>query len=126
VNSIFASVNYYVPDAVEPWAKLVEEKSEGRIKVNLHHGSVLGSPTSMWQDIQGGVYDVGIYAAPTYFTETELFPLSIGDLPLAFPDVASASNVMTKFAQKYGEEANEKAILMGIPTSDPTVLFSTK
>lgn len=127
LNSAVSSTHYMSVGAIQPWAEMVEEKTNGRVKVNIYHGGALGSPTSVWQDVQGGLYDVGAPLIVPYFYDTELFPLTISALPFAFPDEKSGvSTIMTKFAEKYGEKASEKVVLMGITASDPYDVISTK
>lgn len=127
VNNIVSSTSHVAKNAFEPWKKLVEEKTNGRVKVNLFHGATLGGPTSVWQDINGGLYDVSI-ALPTYFYDTELFPYTIGMLPFAIPDPETGRKVMTKFSEKYGEKAiaDSNAVIMSALSTDGYDLFSVK
>ncbi|OUM92073.1 TRAP transporter substrate-binding protein DctP [Parageobacillus thermoglucosidasius] len=125
VNNITSSTHPNTYNVFEPWAKLVEEKTNGRVKVNLYNNGVLGKSQSALQDVSGGVYDVGL-ALPTYFYDTPLFPFTIGNLPFAFPDAKTASKIIEKFGEKNVKDGLEDVIIMGIAATDPYDLFSVK
>lgn len=126
VSNFNPSTHHYAYNVLDPWKKLVEEKSEGRIKVNLYHGGTLGKSSSVVEDVGGGLADVGL-AVATYYYDTEFFPYTIGNLPFAFPDSASASKVLTAFGEKYAMDAYEDVHYLGYATStDAYDLFSTK
>jgi TRAP-type C4-dicarboxylate transport system substrate-binding protein len=126
VSNFNPSTHHYAYNVYEPWAKLVEEKSGGRIKVNLYHGGTLGKSKTVPQDVAGGIADVGLVVT-TYFYDTKYFPYTIGNLPYAFPDSEVASKVMTKFGEKYAMDAFEDVHYLGnVTTTDPYDLFSTK
>jgi len=119
------STHHYVYNVLEPWKKYVEEKTNGRIKVNLYHGGTLGAAKSAWEDVKGGVYDVGLVVT-TYYYDSELFPYTIGNLPFAFPDSVTAAKVVSKIGEKYAKDAFKDVVLMGVTSTDPYDLFSTK
>ncbi|MED4582803.1 TRAP transporter substrate-binding protein DctP [Brevibacillus choshinensis] len=125
VNNVTPSTHPYATKVFEPWKKLVEEKTNGRVQVHLYHGGTLGSSKSVLQDVKGGVYDVGPALVP-YFYDTELFPFTIGNLPFAFPDAKSTAKVMGKFAEKYGKESFKDVVYMGMSSSDAYELFTVK
>ena len=41
-----------------PWAKMVEEKSGGRLKITIFPGGVLGKPADHWDLAQNGIVDI--------------------------------------------------------------------
>ncbi|WP_284035539.1 TRAP transporter substrate-binding protein DctP [Neobacillus sp. 114] len=126
VNNWAPSTHHYAYNVYEPWKKLVEEKTNGRVKVNIYHGSALGKSTSVYQDVKGGLYEVGV-AVTSYFPDTDLFPYTIGNLPFAFNDAEEASKVLKKFGEKYANESLSKEFIVMNPlTTDPYDLFSSK
>src|SRR5699024_8480905 len=82
VNNWTSSSHHYAYNAWEPWEEMVEEKTDGRVTVNVHHGSSLGESDSVYQDVEGGLYDVSLVVA-NYFYDTDFFPYTIGNLPFA-------------------------------------------
>ena len=126
INNWAASTHHYAYNVFEPWAEMVDEKTDGRVKVTLYHGSSLGKSTSVYQDVKGGLYDVGLIVA-NYFYDTGFFPYTIGNLPFAFKGPTEAANVLEKFAEKYAKEELSKDIVV-MPTSatDGYDIFATK
>jgi TRAP-type C4-dicarboxylate transport system substrate-binding protein len=39
--------------------KICRRKTNGRDKVNVYHGGTLGGSGTVYQDVKGGLYDVG-------------------------------------------------------------------
>jgi TRAP-type C4-dicarboxylate transport system substrate-binding protein len=109
----------------EPWKTMVEEKTGGRVKVNLYHGGVLGTSRAVLSDVKGGAYHVGLLV-DAYYYDTPLFKFLIGELPFALPDGVVGTKVMNEFIAKYGKdtftELNVKN--MGVFVSDAYVMFS--
>ncbi|MBV6272256.1 hypothetical protein KVP09_04890 [Alcaligenaceae bacterium CGII-47] len=66
----------------KPWIKLVEEKSEGRIKIRYFPAEQMGKAKDMLSLTQSGILDVG-YIGAAYVSEK--MPLSaVAELPGAF------------------------------------------
>ncbi len=104
---------------------MVDVKTHGRVKITLHHGGALGSSKAVLNDVKGGVYQIGLLI-PTYYFDTPLFELLIGELPFAISSPELAKRVMNEFVAKYGAGGLAKLKLknMGILASDPYALFS--
>lgn len=67
LSHMFPPTHYIHTQALEPWAKSVEEKSGGRVKITLFAaGSALGDATKQFDQVRAGVVDiaVGIPAIP--------------------------------------------------------------
>lgn len=126
-NNWTASTGAVAVGAFEPWKKLVEEKTKGRVKVNLYHGAILGGSKAVLDDVKGGVYHVG-YAIPAYYYDTAYFRLLVGELPFALPGAIEGTKVMSEFVEKYGKDTFNKLGVknMGVTVSDPYVLITTK
>ncbi len=126
-NNWLASTGAVSVGAFEPWKKLVEERTKGRIKVNLYHGGVLGGSRAVLDDVRGGVYHVG-FLVPTYYFDSPLFMLTVGQLPFSAPSAEIASKVMNEFEKKHRKEIFEKlgVISMGAAAADPYLILSTR
>lgn len=125
INNWTSSTHHYAYNAYEPWAKMVEEKTDGRVKVNIYHGSALGKSNSVYQDVKGGLYDVGLIVA-NYFYDTAFFPYTVGNLPFAFEGPTEAANVLEKFAEKYAkEDLSKDVIVMPTTATDGYDIFAT-
>ncbi|WP_245831727.1 TRAP transporter substrate-binding protein [Oceanobacillus senegalensis] len=126
INNWQSSSHHYAYNVWEPWKELVEEKTNGRINVNIHHGSALGKSSSVYQDVSGGLYDVSLVVA-NYFYDTNFFPYTIGNLPFAFEGPEVAADVLKEFGEKYANEDLSQDIIVMPPTStDGYDLFSTE
>ncbi len=121
------STHHIAVNAFEPWKKMVEEKTKGRVKVNVHHGGVLGTSRAVLDDIKGGTYQIGLMVS-SYYYDTPLFKLTIGELPFAITGPAVGFKVMAEFIEKHGKDVFEKLNIknMGVFASEPYVMFSTK
>lgn len=126
LGSWVPSTHHLAVNAFEPWKKIVEEKTTGRVKVNVYHGSVLGASKATLNDVKGGVYHVGIMVS-SYYYDTPLFKFTIGELPFAITSPTAGFKVMKEFNEKYGKDVFEKLNIknMGLFASEPYVLFST-
>src|SRR5690625_7801166 len=77
---------------------MVEEKTDGRVKVHVHQGSALGKSTSAYQGVRGGLYDLGV-VVPNYIYDTKFFPYTIGNIPLALGRPDGAMTVLQEFVE---------------------------
>lgn len=125
VSNYNPSTHSWGSGVYEPWKEYVEEKTNGRVKVNLFHGGSLGGSSSVYQDVKGGLYDVGLVVA-NYFYDTNFFPYTIGSLPFAFTSSESAHKVLGKFAEKYTKDKLTDIVVMRATSTDAYDIFSSK
>lgn len=114
-------------NSFEPWKKLVEEKTKGRIKVNLYHGGTLGTSRAVLNDVKGGVYHLGLMVSAYYF-DTPIFKVTIGELPFALPGPIVGSKILAEWTQKHANDIWDKIGVksLGVFCTDAYNLFSTK
>ncbi|MDN7244624.1 TRAP transporter substrate-binding protein DctP [Planococcus shenhongbingii] len=117
------STHQFHKEVVEPWAKEVEEKTDGRVKVNIYNSGALGTLSTAYEDIQGAVYDIG-YVSPSLHPDTELFPLSIGDLPFGLSAPSDSTKVLTPFIETYMADTLEDVVPIGVSATDSYQLYS--
>src|SRR5690625_5830063 len=60
VNNWTSASHHYTKNVWDPWPKLLEEKTDGRVKVHVHQGSAWGKSTYVYQDVRRGLYDIGL------------------------------------------------------------------
>ena len=72
-NHLFPEVSWMHQDVVVPWKKMVEEKSQGRIKVNLYPAGALAKPGTMYDAVKTGTIDMCLEPGPYYWGR---FPMS--------------------------------------------------
>ena len=122
----FTSSAGAIGQLTEKWKTMVEEKSNGRIKVNLYHNAALGSATTLLKDVKNGVYDVGLLFS-MYHQDSDAFPLTVGDLPFAASsDIVKNTKVMNEYYQKYKDIVVKDVVHMGLVTAAPSYIVSSK
>src|SRR5690625_4747774 len=65
VNKPTSAAHHYTKRVWDPWTKMAEEKTDGRVTVHVHQGSAFGKATSVYQDVRGGLYALGV-VVPNY------------------------------------------------------------
>jgi TRAP-type transport system periplasmic protein len=125
LNNVASPTSTIVTDTLEPWKKLVEEKSDGRIKVNLNHSASLGAPTSVLQDVEGGLYEIGLLL-PHYFYDSSVYPITITNLPFALSHVnlTDTNEIMQEFSEKYYQDTWKNVVPLTIFTAPDSVMVS--
>jgi TRAP-type C4-dicarboxylate transport system substrate-binding protein len=64
-SSWVSTVHGHHTGVMVPWAKMVEEKSKGRIKITIYPGSTLGKPADHYDMVKDGIADLG-FTTPGY------------------------------------------------------------
>ncbi|MCM3587858.1 TRAP transporter substrate-binding protein DctP [Mesobacillus maritimus] len=123
-NNLAPPTHPYTKNVAEPWAEFVEEETDGKVKVHVFPSSSLGTTETGYDDISGGVFDVGLLYASADQNEI-LFPLSIGDLPFAIPNPEVAVNVMNKFYDKFVKDQFQDVVWLSASSTDTAQLYTT-
>ncbi|PYN42108.1 MAG: hypothetical protein DMD95_17810 [Candidatus Rokuibacteriota bacterium] len=99
-SSWLAVVHGHHTGVMVPWAKMVEEKSGGRLKITIYPGSVLGKPADHYDMIKDGIADLG-FTTPGYTPGR--FPLiTVTELPLGmFKSSRGGSLAVMSIFDKY-------------------------
>src|SRR5687768_16547259 len=81
-SSWVSTVHGHHTGVMVPWAKMIEEKSGGRLKVTVYPRGTLGKPADRFDLVKNVIADMG-FGAPGYTPGR--FPLiSVTELPLLF------------------------------------------
>lgn len=82
-----------------PWAKMLEEKSAGRLKVTIYPGATLGKPADHYDLVVNGIADLA-FTSPGYTPGR--FPLiSVNELPMLFKSGKGASQAAWSLFDKH-------------------------
>jgi TRAP-type C4-dicarboxylate transport system substrate-binding protein len=84
---------------IVPWAKMIEEKSGGRLKVAIFPGSTLGKPADHFDMVKNGIADMG-FISPGY-TPGRFPAVSVAELPLLFKTGKGASQATWSIYDKH-------------------------
>jgi TRAP-type transport system periplasmic protein len=107
------------------WEKLVEEKTEGQVDVDIQNGGVLGPPVSMHTDLEAGLFDVGLVIA-NYAYDTKFFPYTVATLPFSAENSKQAAELLTEFTDKVVNKDEIQLQVSDAFTSDGYDLVSNK
>ncbi|MBW1737106.1 MAG: TRAP transporter substrate-binding protein [Deltaproteobacteria bacterium] len=72
-NHLFPEVAWMHTNVIVPWKKMVEQKTNGRVKVNIYPGSALARPGTMYDAVKAGSIDICLDPGPYYIGR---FPMS--------------------------------------------------
>lgn len=126
-NHLFPEVSWVHTDVVVPWKKMVEEKSQGRVKIDIYPGCALAKPGTMYDAVKAGTIDICLDPGPYYIGR---FPLSEGtQLPfLGARSSWAASRAWMGLYEEFPELRKEYADthLLWLFSQGPGQLFSRK
>lgn len=108
---------------MERWAKEVEKRTAGKVKVQTFPGGTLLPAKNIFDGVITGTADIGNFAM-SY--QPGRFPVSEAvDLPIGFTSAKAASMALYDLVQKYPKEF-EKVKLLTLFTCPPADFMTTK
>jgi TRAP-type transport system periplasmic protein len=108
----------------QPWAKQIEARTNGRVKVTFYAGETLGKARDIYDSVTSGIADVG---APLLVYTPGRFPLaSVIELPLDYPSATVGSRVMWEIYEKHLKEEFKDTKFLQIGSTEPYNLHWTK
>lgn len=125
VNFSASASSDFAKQVVEPWVEYVNEKSDGKIKVNPFYGATLGPLSSGYNDIKSSVYEAG-FIIPGLHGDTDMFPITIGDIPFLLQQPELVPKVLGPFIEKYGSDISKDVTYLGVTSTDAYQLFGQK
>jgi len=125
------TMSHYLPpvqglhtDLLEPWARELEAKTEGKVKVDIQSGgSALGSINKQWDQVLDGVVDIsfGLQGIPR-----GRFPCSqVMELPFLTDSGEQANTIFWKLYKESLKSEYEDVKVLALMTHDPGVLATT-
>ncbi|WP_319562609.1 TRAP transporter substrate-binding protein [Marispirochaeta sp.] len=122
--AVFFPATHLQAHAAESWAKEVEERSGGRIKITMFHGGTLSNAAQTYEAVVSGVADIGM----SVFAYTRgRFPLLEGlDLPVGYPDGLTATRAANEMVKKYEPEELSDVHVLYLHAHGPGILASKK
>src|SRR5512133_4291513 len=102
---------------MERWAKEVEKRTNGQVKINTFPGGTLLPAKNIFDGVIAGTADIGNFAM-SY--QPGRFPVSEAvDLPLGFPSARVASLVLYDLIEKYKPKEFKKVKVLTVFTCPP-------
>lgn len=109
---------------MERWAKEVEKRTNGEVKIQTFPGGTLLSAKSIFDGVISGTADIGNFAM-SY--QPGRFPVSEAvDLPLGFKSSRVASLVLYDLIEKYKPKEFEKVKILTLFTCPPADLMTSR
>ena len=122
--AVFFPATHLQAQTAEAWAKEVESRTNGRIKISMFHGGTLTKAAQTYEAVETGVADIGM----SVFAYTRgRFPLIEAlDLPLGYPDGVTATRIANEMVKKYKPEELSGVHVLYLHAHGPGILASKK
>ncbi|OPY81769.1 MAG: Monocarboxylate 2-oxoacid-binding periplasmic protein precursor [Syntrophorhabdus sp. PtaU1.Bin153] len=109
---------------MERWAKEVEKRTQGKVKVQTFPGGTLLPAKNIFDGVISGMADIGNFAM-SY--QPGRFPISEAiDLPIGFTSAKAASLALYDLIEKYNAKEFEKVKLLTLFTCPPADFMTSK
>lgn len=122
--SIFFPPTHIQCKTAEAWAKEIESRTQGRVKITLYPGGSLTQAPQVYEGVVNGISDIGM----SCFAYTRgRFPLLEGlDLPLGYPNGLLATRIATEMVRKYQPQETADTHVLYVHAHGPGILASKK
>ena len=121
--------NFFPPTHIQAklgdsWAKEIEKRSNGKVKITYHPGSVLLNPKNMYDGVVKGIADIGM---GVFAYNKGIFPaMEAIDLPMGYPNGKVATRVINDYYNKFNPKELSKVKVMYLHAHGPGLLHSKK
>lgn len=129
-DTITLSYAYFAPAVSFPsvqmaeWARLLTERTDGQVEVDLFYGGTLLGSGDIYEGVSQGVADVGL-DSPAY--DTSRFPLSsVIAVPLGLSDPVAASHTFLDLLLEFEPEEYDDFQIITAFTTEAAYLQTTK
>lgn len=123
ISHMFPPTHFIQTLALEPWAKSIEEKSGGRVKITIFAaGSALGDATKQFDQVRAGVVDVaiGIPAIPRgRHPRTTLM-----ELPFTIKTAQAGTLALRDIQDKYLKEDFPGTVILNLTITEPSAVHT--
>lgn len=122
--SVFFPPTHIQAVTADAWAKEVEKRTNGQVKITMYAGGTLTPAPQCYEGVVNGISDIGM----SCFAYTQgRFPLLEGlDLPLGYPNGQVATRVATELALKYQPKEVADVHVLYVHAHGPGLLASKK
>jgi TRAP-type C4-dicarboxylate transport system substrate-binding protein len=115
--AFFAPAGTFPGKQMAQWAKEMEKRTDGLVKVQTFPGSTLLGPRDMYDGVLRGVADIGL-GSPSY--DPGRFPLTSGvSLPVKFPNATVAGLTLLDLMNEFKPAEYEKFKIITMFTTEP-------
>lgn len=122
--SIFFPATHAQSIAAAEWAKEIESRTGGRVKITLYPGETLSKAPQCYDGVVAGVSDIGMSAFA--YTRGRFPLLEALDLPVGYPDGRIATRIANEIQEKYNPAELSEVKVMYLHGHGPGILASQK
>jgi TRAP-type C4-dicarboxylate transport system substrate-binding protein len=123
LSHMFPPTHFIQQLALEPWAKSIEERSGGRVKITIFAaGSALGDATKQFDQVRTGVVDiaVGIPAIPRgRHPRTTLM-----ELPFTIKTAEAGTRALMDIYEKYLKDDFPGTVILNLTITEPSAVHT--
>jgi TRAP-type C4-dicarboxylate transport system substrate-binding protein len=123
LSHMFPSTHFIQTLVFEPWAKSIEEKSNGRVKIQIFAaGSALGDATRQFDQVRGGVVDIaiGIPAIPRgRHPRTTLI-----ELPFTIKTAEAGTKALMEIYDKHLKADYPGTVMLNLTVTEPSAIHT--
>ncbi len=106
------------------WAKEVEKRTNGRVKITLFPGGTLTPAPTCYDGVVKGISDIGMSVLG--YTKGK-FPLSeVIDLPLGYTNALDATRLINQYYRKFNPKELDDVKVLYLHAHGPGILFTKK
>jgi TRAP-type C4-dicarboxylate transport system substrate-binding protein len=122
--SIFFPPTHVQCVAAELWAKEIEKRTGGRVKITIYPGGTLTAAPQCYDGVVNGISDIGMSCFA--YTRGRFTLLEGLDLPLGYPSGMVATRVATEMLEKYKPAEVADTHILYVHAHGPGLLASKK
>jgi TRAP-type C4-dicarboxylate transport system substrate-binding protein len=121
--------NFFPPKHIQgalgdQWAKEVEKRTKGKVKVTYYPGGALLKGPKIYDGVLKGITDMGM---SVFGYSRGVFPsMEAMDLPMGYPNGKAATNIINDFYNKFTPKELSKVKVMYLHAHGPGLLHSKK
>ena len=108
---------------LEEFCLELEERTDGRVKVDYFPGGTLLGPTAMFDGVLDGVADIGY--SHVYYTPGRMPVTECAGLPLGYPSAWVASQALNDFYMEYKPAEFNDVVVLWMNTSTPSAIATS-
>ena len=122
--SIFFPATHGQCKAGVSWAKEVEKRTNGKVKITVFPGGSLTKANQCYDGVVKGISDIGMSCFA--YTRGRFPVMEAADLPLGYPDGLTATRVVNEFAQQMKPNELSDVKVLYIHAHGPGLLHTKK
>ena len=106
------------------WAKEIEKRTDGRVKITVFFGGTLTPADKCYDGVVRGISDIGFSVLA--YTRGKFPLIEVADLPLGMKNGLVASKVINEFYKKFKPKELDEVQVMYLHGHGPGILHSKK